>query len=83
MRSDLSSGRLKKVEALLRWDHPQRGSVGPQVFIPLAAGSGVQVQEVNRLLAQFEQMQKMMKMLSQGGGLSKMMRNMRHLIPGR
>ncbi|MDA8416822.1 MAG: signal recognition particle protein [Betaproteobacteria bacterium] len=49
----------------------------------IAAGSGVQVQEVNRLLAQFEQMQKMMKMLSQGGGLSKMMRSMRHLIPGR
>ncbi|NDU85536.1 MAG: signal recognition particle protein [Ferrovum sp.] len=48
----------------------------------IAAGSGVQVQEVNRLLGQFEQMQKMMKMLSQGG-LSKMMRGMRNFMPGR
>ncbi len=48
----------------------------------IALGSGVQVQEVNRLLAQFEQMQKMMKMLSQGG-MTKMMRGMRNLMPGR
>jgi signal recognition particle subunit SRP54 len=47
----------------------------------IALGSGVQVQEVNRLLTQFEQMQKMMKMLSQGG-MTKMMRSMRNLMPG-
>ncbi len=47
----------------------------------IAAGSGVQVQEVNRLLAQFEQMQKMMKMMSRGG-LTKMMRGMKGLMPG-
>ncbi|MDE2259401.1 MAG: signal recognition particle protein [Betaproteobacteria bacterium] len=47
----------------------------------IAAGSGVQVQEVNRLLAQFEQMQKMMKMMSKGG-LTKMMRGMKGLMPG-
>ena len=47
----------------------------------IAAGSGVQVQEVNRLLTQFEQMQKMMKMMSKGG-LSKMMRGMKGLMPG-
>ena len=39
----------------------------------IAAGSGVPVQEVNRLLAQFEQMQAMMKQM-QKGGLGKMMR---------
>jgi signal recognition particle subunit SRP54 len=48
----------------------------------IAAGSGVQVQEVNRLLTQFEQMQKMMKMM-RGGGLQKMMKGMRGMIPGR
>jgi signal recognition particle subunit SRP54 len=41
----------------------------------IAAGAGVQVQEVNRLLNQFEQMQGMMKKMK-GGGLMKMMRRM-------
>ena len=42
----------------------------------VAAGAGVQVQEVNRLLTQFEQMQKMMKQFSKGG-MAKMMRTMK------
>jgi signal recognition particle subunit SRP54 len=41
----------------------------------IATGSGVQVQEVNRLLNQFDQMQGMMKKMK-GGGLMKMMRRM-------
>ena len=41
----------------------------------IAAGAGVQVQEVNRLLNQFEQMQAMMKKIK-GGGLMKMMKRM-------
>lgn len=41
----------------------------------IAAGAGVQVQEVNRLLNQFEQMQSMMKKMK-GGGLFKMMKRM-------
>jgi signal recognition particle subunit SRP54 len=41
----------------------------------IAAGAGVQVQEVNRLLNEFEQMQTMMKKMK-GGGLMKMMRRM-------
>ena len=47
----------------------------------IATGSGVQVQEVNRLLNQFEQMQKMMKQMSKGG-LAKMMRGMKGRFPG-
>ena len=47
----------------------------------IAAGAGVPVQEVNRLLHQFEQMQKMMKMM-RSGGLAKMMRNMKGMLPG-
>ncbi|MCX7626965.1 MAG: signal recognition particle protein [Methylophilaceae bacterium] len=47
----------------------------------IAAGAGVQVQEVNRLLNQFEEMQKMMKMLSKGG-LGKLMRAMQGRFPG-
>ena len=41
----------------------------------IAQGAGVQVQEVNRLLNQFEQMQGMMKKMK-GGGLAKMMKRM-------
>ncbi len=41
----------------------------------VAAGAGVHVQEVNRLLNQFEQMQGMMKKMK-GGGLMKMMKRM-------
>ena len=49
----------------------------------IAAGAGVQVQEVNRLLNQFEQMQGMMKKMK-GGGLMKMMKRMGGLkgMPG-
>jgi signal recognition particle subunit SRP54 len=47
----------------------------------IAAGAGVQVQEVNRLLKQFEQMQQMMKMMK-GGNLQRMMRNMKGMLPG-
>jgi len=48
----------------------------------IAAGAGVNVQQVNRLLAQFEQTQKMMKMMAKGG-MAKMMRSMKGLFPGR
>jgi signal recognition particle subunit SRP54 len=47
----------------------------------IATGAGVQVQEVNRLLNQFEQTQKMMKQFSKGG-MAKMMRGMKGLMPG-
>ena len=38
---DLASGRIEKAEALLRWNHPQRGMVSPSVFIPLAEEVGL------------------------------------------
>ena len=43
----------------------------------IAAGSGTQVQEVNRLLKQFAQMQKMMKKMKGKGGMSKLMAQMK------
>lgn len=48
----------------------------------IAAGSGVQVQEVNRLLNQFEETQKMMKMFSKGG-MAKMMRGLGNMMGGK
>src|SRR3569833_1875493 len=48
----------------------------------IAAGSGTQVQDVNRLLKQFDQMQRMMKKMAKGG-LAKMLRGMGKRLPGR
>ncbi len=47
----------------------------------IARGAGVQVQDVNRLLKQFEQMQKMMKKLSKGG-MKNLMRGLGGKMPG-
>lgn len=46
----------------------------------IAAGSGTTVQEVNRLLKQFDDMQRMMKKMKKGG-LAKMMRGMKGMMP--
>lgn len=51
----------------------------------IAQGSGTSIQEVNRVLKQFTQMQKMMKKVSKKGGLARMMRGvkgMQNLLPG-
>jgi signal recognition particle subunit SRP54 len=47
----------------------------------IALGSGTQVQDVNKLLKQFTQMQKMMKKMK-GGGMAKMMRAIGGRMPG-
>jgi EAL domain-containing protein (putative c-di-GMP-specific phosphodiesterase class I) len=36
---ELSSGRVSSVESLVRWRHPKRGLLSPDVFLPAAAGS--------------------------------------------
>ena len=38
---ELTHGRINKAEALLRWNHPQRGIISPDIFIPLAEESGL------------------------------------------
>ena len=47
----------------------------------IAAGCGMQIQDVNRLLKQFAQMQKMMKKMNQKGGMAKMMRGLGGRFP--
>ena len=37
---DLNSGRTKAMEALVRWEHPERGMLSPADFIPLAEETG-------------------------------------------
>ncbi|OGT09004.1 MAG: signal recognition particle protein [Gammaproteobacteria bacterium GWE2_37_16] len=56
--------RERRFPALIKGSHKRR----------LAAGSGTDIQDINRLLKQFEQMQKMMKRLK-GGKLMNMMRH--------
>jgi diguanylate cyclase (GGDEF)-like protein/PAS domain S-box-containing protein len=40
-KQDLASGRLAGFEALLRWQHPARGLIGPAQFVPLLEDSGL------------------------------------------
>ncbi len=47
----------------------------------IADGSGTQLQDVNRVLKQHEQMQKMLKKASTKGGMLKMMRGMQGMLP--
>ncbi|MFI5084414.1 MAG: putative bifunctional diguanylate cyclase/phosphodiesterase [Actinomycetales bacterium] len=37
---ELATGRIQGVEALVRWDHPDRGLLMPDVFIPVAEETG-------------------------------------------
>ncbi len=38
---ELATGKVRKAEALLRWEHPTRGMVSPATFIPIAESSGL------------------------------------------
>jgi diguanylate cyclase (GGDEF)-like protein len=44
---ELRTGRILGLEALLRWNHPQRGQISPSVFIPIAERSG-QIQMIGQ-----------------------------------
>ena len=78
--------RVARLEAIIQSMTPHERAK-PEVLKAsrkrrIAAGAGVTVQEVNQLLNQFEQAQKMMKMVAKGN-LQKMMRGMRGMLPGR
>jgi EAL domain-containing protein (putative c-di-GMP-specific phosphodiesterase class I) len=47
----LQTGRLVRVEALARWDHPRRGTISPAEFVPVAEGSGLVVELGRHILA--------------------------------
>jgi signal recognition particle subunit SRP54 len=81
----LDDRALRRVEGIINSMTPQERSKPELIKASrkrrIATGAGVPVQEVNRLLNQFAEMQKMMKQM-QKGGLQKMMRAMKHLMPG-
>ena len=76
---------IRRIEGIINSMTPQERAK-PEILKAsrkrrIASGAGVQVQEVNRLLNQFEQTQKMMKQFSKGG-MAKMMRGMKGMMPG-
>lgn len=40
-KAELATGRVQSVEALARWQHPERGLLGPGDFVPLAERTGL------------------------------------------
>jgi signal recognition particle subunit SRP54 len=83
-RDQVNDRQFLHMEAIINSMTPQERSF-PDIIKAsrkrrIAAGSGLQVQDVNRLLKQFSQMQKMMKQMSKGG-MGKMLRGMKGRLP--
>ncbi|MDB5887910.1 MAG: ffh [Rhodocyclales bacterium] len=88
MQGDGPEKAMRRVEGIINSMTPQERS-HPELIKAsrkrrIATGAGVQVQEVNRMLNQFEQAQKMMKQFSKGGmgKLMRGMRGMKGMLPG-
>ena len=88
---DIDDNAFKSIEAIINSMTPKERT-NPEIInqsrrMRIAKGSGTNIQEVNRLLKQFDQMRKMMKMVS-GMNSSKMMqmaaamKNMKGGMPG-
>lgn len=77
--TDQADKQIKRMEGMINSMTPLERSKPELIKASrkrrIAAGAGVQVQEVNRMLNQFEQMQSMMKKFK-GGGMMKMLRAM-------
>ena len=77
---DIDDNAFKGIEAIIRSMTPKERQ-NPEILnqsrrMRIAKGSGTNIQEVNRLIKQFEQTRKMMKMVTSGGmgGMRNMMR---------
>lgn len=84
-KSEVTDKSLAQTIAIINSMTPKERRI-PKIIIGsrkrrIAQGSGTQIQDVNRLLKRFEQMQKMMQKISKPGGLKNMMRGMNGL-PG-
>jgi len=78
---DIDDDAFKHIEAIIKSMTP--GERENPVILNgtrrkrIADGSGTNIQEVNRLIKQFDETRKMMRMVSQGKNMSRMMNNMR------
>jgi len=78
--TEIDNDSFKHIEALIYSMTPKERSNPKIIDVSrkkrISKGSGLEIQELNKLLKQFNQMSKMMKMM-QGGGASKMMQMMK------
>jgi signal recognition particle subunit SRP54 len=77
---DIDDNAFKSIEAIIQSMTPDERE-HPEILNGnrrqrIAKGSGTTIQEVNRLIKQFEDTRKMMRMMSDKGQMAKMMRNM-------
>ena len=83
---DIDDNAFKGIEAIILSMTPEERSK-PELLNGsrrqrVAKGSGQGVQEVNKLLKQFEETRKMMRMMNDKNAMAKMMRNMPKGAPG-
>ena len=83
--ANVDEGMFGRMEAIINSMTPQERR-HPDVISGsrkrrIAGGSGSEIQDVNRLLKQHKQMQKMMKKMSRKGGMEKMMRGLQGMRP--
>lgn len=84
-QNQASEKELRKLEALINSMTPMERRK-PEIMTGsrkrrICAGSGTELQDLNRLLKQHKQMQKMMKKFSQKGGMANMMRGLSGMLP--
>lgn len=77
---DIDDDAFKGIEAIIQSMTPEERE-NPQVMngtrrMRIAKGSGTTIQDVNKLLNQFEDSKKMMKMMAGGGNMRNMMQNL-------
>ena len=85
MTDQVNDKELGKTEAIINSMTPKERRYPDNIKAShkrrIAAGSGTQIQDVNRLLKQFTQMQRTLKQVSKKGGLGKLMRSMSGRVP--
>ena len=85
VKSQVNDRELVRLEAIINSMTPQErrhpGVINGSRRKRIAHGSGTQVQDVNRLLKQFTQMQKMMKRVGKKGGLAGLLRGLQGRMP--
>jgi signal recognition particle subunit SRP54 len=85
IKEQMNDKKLVKIEAMInsmtRKERRFPDNIKPSNKRRIAAGSGTTVPDLNQLLKQFDLMQKMMRKMSKGGGMMKMMRGLQGKFP--